>query len=83
MARLAALGANYIKFFKMVQSYKGIGRPTVLHALIVIFAEFFAWGLLTTPSIDALGKAFPGKTLMMNGLILGIKVSILYHIEHQ
>lgn len=54
--------------------YKGFGRPTVFHALIVIFAEFFAWGLLTTPTITALKKTFPGQTLMINGLIWGIKV---------
>lgn len=74
MARLG-LNTNYIKFFKMVQAHKGFGRPTVFHALVVIFAEFFAWGLLTTPTIAALKQTFPGKTLMMNGLVLGIKVS--------
>ena len=63
------------RFFKMIQLYKGFGRPTVFHALIVIFAEFFAWGLLTTPTITALKKTFPGQTLMINGLIWGIKVS--------
>lgn len=31
-----------------VQSFK----PTVYHALVVIFLEFFAWGLLTTPTIN-------------------------------
>lgn len=65
------------RFFKMIQVHKGFGRPTVFHALIVIFAEFFAWGLLTTPTITALKKTFPGQTLMINGLIWGIKVSIL------
>lgn len=59
--------------------HKGFGRPTVFHALIVIFAEFFAWGLLTTPTITALKKTFPGQTLMINGLIWGIKVSIKYY----
>ena len=29
----------------------GIGEPSVYHALVVIFLEFFAWGLLTTPMI--------------------------------
>lgn len=56
--------------------YKGFGRPRVLHALIVIFGEFFAWGLLTTPTITALKQTFPGQTLMINGLIWGIKVGI-------
>lgn len=30
----------------------GIGEPSVYHALIVIFLEFFAWGLLTMPIIN-------------------------------
>ncbi|XP_074934552.1 hippocampus abundant transcript-like protein 1 isoform X4 [Phalacrocorax aristotelis] len=29
----------------------GIGRPSVYHAVVVIFLEFFAWGLLTTPML--------------------------------
>lgn len=58
--------------------HKGFGRPTVFYALIVIFAEFFAWGLLTTPTITALKKTFPGQTLMINGLIWGIKVSFQF-----
>lgn len=29
----------------------GIGEPSVYHALVVIFLEFFAWGLLTMPVI--------------------------------
>jgi hypothetical protein len=65
------------RFFAKIQMYKGFGRPRVLHALIVIFAEFFAWGLLTTPTITALKQTFPGQTLMINGLIWGIKVSLI------
>lgn len=64
------------RLVKVVQAYKGLGRPTVLHALIVIFAEFFAWGLLTTPTITALKQTFPDQTLMINGLIWGIKVCL-------
>ncbi|XP_036211307.1 hippocampus abundant transcript-like protein 2 [Myotis myotis] len=30
---------------------EGFGRPRVYHAAIVIFLEFFAWGLLTTPML--------------------------------
>ncbi|NXP55659.1 MF14C protein, partial [Heliornis fulica] len=30
---------------------QGIGRPSVYHAVVVIFLEFFAWGLLTTPML--------------------------------
>jgi len=26
-------------------------RPSVYHATVVIFLEFFAWGLLTSPSV--------------------------------
>ncbi|KPP66335.1 hippocampus abundant transcript 1 protein-like [Scleropages formosus] len=30
---------------------QGIGSPSVYHALIIIFLEFFAWGLLTAPTL--------------------------------
>ena len=30
---------------------QGIGEPSIYHALIVIFLEFFAWGLLTNPML--------------------------------
>lgn len=36
----------------------GIGEPSVYHALVVIFLEFFAWGLLTMPVI-AVSEALP------------------------
>ncbi|XP_043244449.1 hippocampus abundant transcript 1 protein-like isoform X1 [Amphibalanus amphitrite] len=51
----------------------GIGEPSVYHALVVIFLEFFAWGLLTTPMITVLNETFPNHTFLMNGLIVGIK----------
>ncbi|XP_032780978.1 hippocampus abundant transcript 1 protein isoform X3 [Daphnia magna] len=51
----------------------GIGEPSLYHALVVIFLEFFAWGLLTTPMITVLNETFPDHTFLMNGLIVGIK----------
>uniref|UniRef100_T1JE98 Major facilitator superfamily (MFS) profile domain-containing protein n=1 Tax=Strigamia maritima TaxID=126957 RepID=T1JE98_STRMM len=51
----------------------GIGEPSLYHALVVIFLEFFAWGLLTTPMITVLNETFPNHTFLMNGLIVGIK----------
>lgn len=51
----------------------GFGEPSVYHALVVIFLEFFAWGLLATPMITVLNETFPNHTLLMNGLIVGIK----------
>ncbi|KXJ04818.1 Hippocampus abundant transcript-like protein 2, partial [Exaiptasia diaphana] len=29
----------------------GFGKPNVYHATVVIFLEFFAWGLLTSPML--------------------------------
>lgn len=49
------------------------GRATVTHAVIVIFLEFFAWGLLTTPMLTVLHETFPQHTFLMNGLIQGVK----------
>ncbi|XP_044732987.1 hippocampus abundant transcript 1 protein isoform X2 [Chrysoperla carnea] len=56
-----------------VMTPSGIGEPSVYHALVVIFLEFFAWGLLTMPVITTLNETFPDHTFLMNGLIMGIK----------
>ncbi|XP_029474064.1 hippocampus abundant transcript-like protein 1 isoform X1 [Rhinatrema bivittatum] len=54
-------------------AHQGIGRPSVYHAVVVIFLEFFAWGLLTTPMLTVLHETFPQHTFLMNGLIQGVK----------
>ncbi|XP_046883494.1 MFSD14 family MFS transporter [Hypomesus transpacificus] len=54
-------------------SPQGIGEPSVYHAVVVIFLEFFAWGLLTTPMLTVLHETFPQHTFLMNGLIHGVK----------
>lgn len=51
----------------------GIGKPSFIHALIVIFLEFFAWGLLTDRVINVLNETFPDSTFLANGLIHGLK----------
>ena len=60
------------KMEAMVTS-SGLGEPSIYHALVVIFLEFFAWGLLTSPMITVLNQTFPDHTFLMNGLIVGIK----------
>uniref|UniRef100_A0A914E1B9 Major facilitator superfamily (MFS) profile domain-containing protein n=1 Tax=Acrobeloides nanus TaxID=290746 RepID=A0A914E1B9_9BILA len=50
-----------------------IASASLLHALIVIFLEYFAWGLLTVPVINVLAETFPNNKFLMNGLILGVK----------
>ncbi|KAM6363649.1 hippocampus abundant transcript-like protein 1 isoform 5-T6 [Pluvialis apricaria] len=57
---------------------QGIGRPSVYHAVVVIFLEFFAWGLLTTPMLTVLHETFSHHTFLMNGLIQGVKVSATF-----
>ncbi|KAF4110416.1 hippocampus abundant transcript 1 protein isoform X1 [Onychostoma macrolepis] len=54
-------------------SQRSIGRAKVAHAVVVIFLEFFAWGLLTTPMLTVLHETFPQHTFLMNGLIQGVK----------
>ncbi|XP_065070035.1 hippocampus abundant transcript 1 protein-like [Rhopilema esculentum] len=54
-------------------SSEGTGKPSVYHATVIIFLEFFAWGLLTSPSITVLGETFGEHTFLMNGLIQGVK----------
>uniref|UniRef100_A0A3Q4BBU7 Major facilitator superfamily (MFS) profile domain-containing protein n=1 Tax=Mola mola TaxID=94237 RepID=A0A3Q4BBU7_MOLML len=60
----------YVCVFQLQQ---GTGRPSVYHAVVVIFLEFFAWGLLTTPMLTVLHETFPQHTFLMNGLIQGVK----------
>ena len=31
---------------------QGYGKPSVYHATIIIFLEYFAWGLLTGPMLN-------------------------------
>uniref|UniRef100_A0A672LTT2 Hippocampus abundant transcript 1 protein-like n=1 Tax=Sinocyclocheilus grahami TaxID=75366 RepID=A0A672LTT2_SINGR len=50
-----------------------VGRAKVAHAVVVIFMEFFAWGLLTTPMLTVLHETFPQHTFLMNGLVQGVK----------
>uniref|UniRef100_A0A1I7YN93 MFS domain-containing protein n=1 Tax=Steinernema glaseri TaxID=37863 RepID=A0A1I7YN93_9BILA len=46
---------------------------SLYHALVIIFLEYFAWGLLTVPVINVLAETFPTNKFLMNGLILGVK----------
>ncbi|KAM7391002.1 hypothetical protein PAMP_021720 [Pampus punctatissimus] len=57
----------------LVRNSHGRGRATVTHAVVVIFLEFFAWGLLTTPMLTVLRETFPQHTFLMNGLVQGVK----------
>ncbi|KAF3695279.1 Hippocampus abundant transcript 1 protein [Channa argus] len=59
-----------IKYFL---SQHGRSRARVTHAVVVIFLEFFAWGLLTTPMLTVLHETFPQHTFLMNGLVQGVK----------
>ncbi|XP_068616846.1 hippocampus abundant transcript-like protein 1 [Brachionichthys hirsutus] len=66
----AATEANDVM---LARSSHARGRAKVAHAVVVIFLEFFAWGLLTTPMLTVLRETFPEHTFLMNGLIQGVK----------
>uniref|UniRef100_A0AAY4CNR1 Major facilitator superfamily (MFS) profile domain-containing protein n=1 Tax=Denticeps clupeoides TaxID=299321 RepID=A0AAY4CNR1_9TELE len=66
------LGSNKRKKKRSV-CQRVVGRAKVTHAVVVIFLEFFAWGLLTTPMLTVLHETFPQHTFLMNGLIQGVK----------
>uniref|UniRef100_A0A669QXK1 Uncharacterized protein n=1 Tax=Phasianus colchicus TaxID=9054 RepID=A0A669QXK1_PHACC len=66
-------GYNKLTWIVVVLQPQGIGSPSVYHAVIVIFLEFFAWGLLTAPTLVVLHETFPKHTFLMNGLIQGVK----------
>lgn len=57
----------------LARGSQGRGRARVTHAVVVIFLEFFAWGLLTTPMLTVLHETFPQHTFLMNGLVQGVK----------
>ncbi|XP_013878235.1 hippocampus abundant transcript-like protein 1 [Austrofundulus limnaeus] len=57
----------------LVRSSSARRQARVTHAVIVIFLEFFAWGLLTTPMLTVLHETFPQHTFLMNGLVQGVK----------
>uniref|UniRef100_A0A667XGE8 Si:ch211-87m7.2 n=1 Tax=Myripristis murdjan TaxID=586833 RepID=A0A667XGE8_9TELE len=57
----------------LVRGSHGRGRAKVTHAVVVIFLEFFAWGLLTTPMLTVLHETFTQHTFLMNGLVQGVK----------
>jgi hypothetical protein len=61
------------KIAEGVMTSNGMGEASIYHALVVIFLEFFAWGLLTSPMITVLNQTFPEHTFLMNGIIMGIK----------
>uniref|UniRef100_A0A8C9X6M6 Si:ch211-87m7.2 n=1 Tax=Sander lucioperca TaxID=283035 RepID=A0A8C9X6M6_SANLU len=71
----------YFNTIQIVQ--RGLFPPVILtgddsnfqvtHAVVVIFLEFFAWGLLTTPMLTVLHETFPQHTFLMNGLVHGVK----------
>lgn len=53
--------------------FRSTAKPAVYHAVVVIFLEFFAWGLLTFPLLEVLKDTFGPHTFLINGLVQGIK----------
>ena len=50
------------KVAECVVTSSGVGKASIYHALVVIFLEFFAWGLLTSPMITVLNQvSFPSE----------------------
>jgi len=48
-------------------------KASTWHAVVAVFLQFFAWGLLTAPMINILNKTFHENSLLMNGIIMGVK----------
>jgi MFS family permease len=45
----------------------------VWHAVVAVFLQFFAWGLITAPMINILNATFHENSLLYNGIIMGVK----------
>jgi len=48
-------------------------KPSVMYPVIIVFLEFFAWGLLTTPMLNQMASTFGDETFLINGIIQGTK----------
>uniref|UniRef100_A0A0N4ZE98 MFS domain-containing protein n=1 Tax=Parastrongyloides trichosuri TaxID=131310 RepID=A0A0N4ZE98_PARTI len=48
-------------------------RPRLIYVMIVIFLEYFSWGLITMPTITFISRYYGRYTFIMNGLALGSK----------
>jgi len=64
---------TFSKYLHSAVDETGLGQASIYHALVIIFLEFFAWGLLTSPIISVLHDTFPKHTFLFNGLIQGVK----------
>ncbi|XP_076812768.1 hippocampus abundant transcript 1 protein-like isoform X2 [Clavelina lepadiformis] len=52
---------------------KGMGKASVYHAVVILFLEFFAFGLMTIPMLELLERTFKDQMFLINGLVQGIK----------
>ena len=50
-----------------------IRQASVWHAVVAVFLQFFAWGLITAPMINILNTTFHQNSLLYNGIIMGVK----------
>ena len=48
-------------------------KASVWHAVVAVFLQFFAWGLITAPMINILNTTFHSNALLYNGIIMGVK----------
>jgi len=60
----------------MFQVQQGIGKPSVYHAVVVIFLEFFAWGLLTTPMLTV--SYYSDSHLYLKFMFIRMNASIIH-----
>jgi len=51
----------------------GIGKPSIFHALVIIFLEYFAWSILTLPIISV-----SLKSIVINCLYFLVGYNKLY-----
>lgn len=57
-------------------------KPSVYHAVVVIFLEFFAWGLLTTPVIEVLRVRCSTDDSELDYELEYIIICIYINLEH-
>lgn len=48
-------------------------KPSTWHAVLAVFLQFFAWGLITAPMIKILNVSFGKNAMLLNGIIMGVK----------
>lgn len=70
---------EFLMFDSLFSPQHGRGRARVTHAVVVIFLEFFAWGLLTTPMLTVSTHTSKHTPLHGSPVRMSLCLQLLYY----